>query len=590
MSRPLRTWIAFGACLGVVLAGMAWASLMALRLDRAETEARKQAALEESVRLALWRMDSALAPIIAQESARPYFAYTAFYPMDRAYTRMFSEIKRGEVLVPSPLLTETPPQVLLHFQFEPDGALTSPQVPTGTMRALAERGYTTREKIEAAARRLAEFQALVGKEALLAALPRAQPQAPLPVARSLGGPNEERFAPQQQAALNAQERQARQRVLDISNYAPIPDRPPLSNLDVAVTKPVWMNGTLVLARRISVAGREYIQGCWLDWAGLKRTLVESVADLFPRTDLQPVTSEAPDESARMLAALPVVLVPGEAPVYSSSAISPIRLSLIIAWGCVVAGAAAVAILLQGAVSLSERRGAFVSAVTHELRTPLTTFRLYSEMLANGMVPEEEKRREYLHTLCVEADRLAHLVENVLAYARLERGAMRTRMEDVPVGGLIESVKRRLIERARQAGMTLEIEVKPEARSASVRADLAAVERILFNLVDNACKYAASAADRRIQLDAGREKQSVVLRVRDHGPGVSGDAARRLFRPFSKSAREAAGSAPGVGLGLALSRRLAREMGGDLSLDAATTDGACFILRLPACGGNEGIAG
>jgi signal transduction histidine kinase len=250
----------------------------------------------------------------------------------------------------------------------------------------------------------------------------------------------------------------------------------------------------------------------------------------------------------------------------------------------------VAILLQGAVSLSERRGAFVSAVTHELRTPLTTFRLYSEMLANGMVPEEEKRREYLDTLCVEADRLAHLVENVLAYARLERGAMRTRMEDVPVSNLIESVKRRLTERARQAGMTLVVEAGPEARSATTRADLAAVERILFNLVDNACKYAASATDRRIQLEVGREKGFVVLRVRDHGPGVSLKAARRLFRPFSKSARDAAGTAPGVGLGLALSRRLAREMGGDLSLDAATTDGACFILRLPACGGNEGVAG
>ena len=71
-------------------------------------------------------------------------------------------------------------------------------------------------------------------------------------------------------------------------------------------------------------------------------------------------------------------------------------------------------------SLSERRGAFVSAVTHELRTPLTTLRMYTEMLADGMVPDEPRRRSYLQTLRAEADRLGHLVENVLAYSRLER--------------------------------------------------------------------------------------------------------------------------------------------------------------------------
>ena len=63
-------------------------------------------------------MDSAVAPLIARESARPYFVYTPFYPADRAYTRMFAQIQSGEVLVPSPLLIQTSPYVLLHFQFD----------------------------------------------------------------------------------------------------------------------------------------------------------------------------------------------------------------------------------------------------------------------------------------------------------------------------------------------------------------------------------------------------------------------------------------------------------------------------------------
>ena len=114
MMRPWHTWTLFGLCLAVVLAAMGWISWTVVKLDRAECEARRQAAVEEEVRLALWRMDSALAPLIARESARPYFVYTPFYPADRAYTRMFAQIQSGEVLVPSPLLTQTSPHVLLH--------------------------------------------------------------------------------------------------------------------------------------------------------------------------------------------------------------------------------------------------------------------------------------------------------------------------------------------------------------------------------------------------------------------------------------------------------------------------------------------
>ena len=72
--------------------------------------------------------------------------------------------------------------------------------------------------------------------------------------------------------------------------------------------------------------------------------------------------------------------------------------------------------------------------------------------------------------------------------------------------------------------------------------------------------------------------SVMIRVRDHGPGITPGEERRIFRPFCKSARQAAETAPGVGLGLALSRRLARSMGGELSLDGCP-DGACFVLTL-----------
>jgi signal transduction histidine kinase len=107
-----------------------------------------------------------------------------------------------------------------------------------------------------------------------------------------------------------------------------------------------------------------------------------------------------------------------------------------------------------------------------------------------------------------------------------------------------------------------------------------VEQILYNLVDNAAKYAASAVDRQLEFSAKANSRMAQLSLRDHGPGISPREAARLFRPFSKSARDAANSAPGVGLGLALSRRLARQMKGDLTLAAHDGNGACFVLDLP----------
>ena len=272
------------------------------------------------------------------------------------------------------------------------------------------------------------------------------------------------------------------------------------------------------------------------------------------------------------------LVPGDVVAASDGAGSPIMFSLGIAWACVLTAAAAVAVLVWGVLRLSRRQAAFVSAVTHELRTPLTTFRLYAEMLAEGMVPGAEQRREYLLALRREADRLAHLVENVLSYARLERGRRGGAVGPIALGELVACAEQRLAAHAEQAGMTLVVEGREAAAGALVLANPSAVEQVLLNLVDNACKYAGSATDRRIQVELRSGAGAAAIAVRDHGPGISATVRRRLFRSFSKSARDAAETAPGIGLGLTLSRRLARDMGGDLRLDATVSDGACFVFE------------
>jgi signal transduction histidine kinase len=208
--------------------------------------------------------------------------------------------------------------------------------------------------------------------------------------------------------------------------------------------------------------------------------------------------------------------------------------------------------------------------------------MYAEMLAEGMVPDVQQQHHYLATLRSEATRLTHLVENVLAYARLERGRTAGRIEPTELADLIEGARARLAAHAEQSGMTLALEADGVAKygATTVLANRSAVEQVLFNLVDNACKYAGTAADKRIQLAVGSHGRLATISVADHGPGLSAAVRRRLFHSFSKTAEEAAASAPGIGLGLALSRRLARDMGGDLRLDENAAVGARFVLSLP----------
>jgi len=208
--------------------------------------------------------------------------------------------------------------------------------------------------------------------------------------------------------------------------------------------------------------------------------------------------------------------------------------------------------------------------------------MYSEMLAEGMVKEPAQQRHYLQTLCAEANRLGHLVENVLAFARLERGRAQHRLEHLPLKSLLDRIQPRLEQRTLQAGLQFQIAAPQETLRAELNVDVGAVEQILFNLVDNACKYAGptTTTSPSIQLNVTSHNGTLNLEICDHGPGISPADARRLFRPFSKSAQQAAHSAPGVGLGLALCRRLSRSLGGDLTLDVSHAGGACFRLSLP----------
>jgi signal transduction histidine kinase len=580
VKRPWLIWLTFASCVGIAAGALAWMSTLAFSLERAEASARQQAAQDENLQLALWRIDSALAPLIAEEGTRPYFEYNAFYPAERAYTHMFEVVQKGDVLVASPLLTHDVPFVLLHFQFGPDGRLTSPQVPDGNMRDLAEARFITPERLEDRGRKLDRLRSKVSQPAMTTACSIPTPIQPAVEAivtqfADTNSDNGQRVrsarasTEYQMRARNAQKAQ--------TTNEPVSSIASATSIAQAPMQAVWIGDALILGRRVRVGDATFLQGCWLDWDAMRAELLQSVADLVPNAVLSPI-GNADNAPTRRLAAVPAILVGKSSLAVTGSWWSPLRVSVAMAWAGLIVAAGAVALLLAGTLTLSERRGTFVSAVTHELRTPLTTFRLYTEMLAQGMVSDPAARGTYLSTLQSEAERLGRLVENVLAFAQLERGRAIERSEVVSLRELIERAAPGLSSRAEQGGMTLRIGELPDV---PLRTNPHVVQQVLSNLVDNAVKYAGGGTDRMIALDATSSAGHAVVTVSDHGPGLPRRALRRLYRPFSKSAHDAAGTAPGVGLGLALSRRLAQALGGELRLEATGPEGTRFALWLPA---------
>lgn len=678
------TWLIFAVCALLLIDGLGWVTWQVLRLERSERLARQDAQLQEAVRLALWRMDGMLSPIIAAESGRPYFQYRAFYPAARAYDQMWEPAEPGEVLVPSPLLSGAGEYIRLHFESTPEGWLSSPQAPDASLRDRLTAQSLPLADILAVERRLVQLNSIlrgtrfgddstdgeVGRVSSKlgdALLPLNQAEQELrryarqqsALAASGGGEEgqsesgpmaqtaseEDRsaaeFAARQQTIAKAQlrnelpESSTRDRnAADRDDAAQIlaagvPADTPTAADDAAAEgageadqladalretgssdvvqgrfSPVWRTNPttgqaeLLFVRVVTVGGRELLQGFWIDWPALRADLLDSVRDLLPEADLEPVadlasarlTGSRPaglTSAGRLLASVPAVLAPGATMHPDLTGLTPARLVLVVAWLAVAAAVVAIGLVLRASLALSERRGRFASAVTHELRTPLTTFCMYSQMLADGMVTDENRRAAYLSTLKRESERLATIVENVLVYTRTgNRGAGPAPQQ---VQRLLEVVVPLLEQRAEPTGMRVEVDADVPTGLA-VAADAASLDRVLGNLLDNACKYAGDTADRRVTLRVRQVGRGVEFRVRDFGPGINPRERRRVFKPFARAHAHSDDGSSGLGLGLALARSVARSLGGDLRLAVPGGPGAEFVLWLPAVGADGASLG
>jgi signal transduction histidine kinase len=616
----------------LVAGGLGWATFAALRLEREQREERAQRDRDSQIRVAMEQLENRLAKALAHEDSRPYNHYSAISAPALLLSRDGQPMTPGAVLEPSPLLNaELPEWMLLHFQADDLAGWASPQVLSATLRdhlSSPNIGVPLDNVTPARKELLVRLARQARSAGDLAAAARQKSEA-LAVKDTALVLNEGQEAggrgnagDQQQSPPNGQASQQaanssygsrldqRNRVQkETNNPSQADDLEAASNnlcrngenwlraaptrrggkgiqamLNVGSLTPLWLtddgNDLLLLVRIVRVNSREICQGIVLDWQRLQSLLAYELRDLFPDAQLLPIREEFPVNPELAMVALPFQLDPGPAADGAGeSGWTPLRVGLTLAWVAALAALVAVGLGGRSLVDLSQRRIRFVSAVTHELRTPLTTLRLYLDMLTGGMVTDEGKKAEYLHTLNAETDRLNRLVANVLDFSRLENQRPQLHLSEVRVTALLESVSATWQGRCQDAGKDLVLENAVDAGTV-IETDVELVQQIIANLIDNACKYSRDADDNRILLRTQQDGQQLSVFVEDRGPGVARRDRRSLFHPFRRG-EHADVTAGGVGLGLALAGRWATLLGGVLTLeDARKAGGATFRLQLP----------
>jgi two-component sensor histidine kinase len=232
----------------------------------------------------------------------------------------------------------------------------------------------------------------------------------------------------------------------------------------------------------------------------------------------------------------------------------------------------------GQMRLARQQQDFVSAVSHELKTPLTSIRMYGEMLKAGWA-DDAKRQTYYDYIHSESERLSRLIENVLQLARLTRNTQRFDLKSVTVAELVDLARSKVATQVERAGFALAVrDETPEGTTVVVDVDCAA--QIFINLVDNALKFSAGAVVKKVELNARRNSDgSILMTVRDYGPGVPKTQLKKIFELFYRAENELTRDTVGTGIGLALVRQLAAAMGA--RVDARNCDpGAEFRVEFP----------
>lgn len=244
-----------------------------------------------------------------------------------------------------------------------------------------------------------------------------------------------------------------------------------------------------------------------------------------------------------------------------------------------------------AEATSQAKSDFLAIMSHELRTPLNAVLGYSELMELGIAgPINEKQREQLGRIRMSSKHLLGLVNQLLDLAKVEAGRLSVSSAPASSADAVDAAVALIQPQAEAKGLHLEL-VKPEGPPPVYVGDDARVRQVLVNILSNAVKFTPNGGTVTVETGQGPRKDSearlhadrsyVFFRISDTGIGIPEDKLLTIFDPFVQAESGPTRSMEGSGLGLTISRRLARLMGGDLTVRSTLGSGATFTLCLPA---------
>ncbi|MDP3276384.1 MAG: HAMP domain-containing sensor histidine kinase [Deltaproteobacteria bacterium] len=245
-------------------------------------------------------------------------------------------------------------------------------------------------------------------------------------------------------------------------------------------------------------------------------------------------------------------------------------------GVLVVGVVFLAFAARNEQRLNRLKSDFIATVSHELKTPLSLIRMFGEMLSSNRQLTEDRRKQYLQIIVRESERLTSLIENVLDFARVERGKASYEFSPGNLGELtLRSVDlfRSRLDRDRPVIL---VDVSKNIPDSEL--DEQALQLLILNLLDNALKYAPDGE--RIVVRVRHQGARLTLEVEDEGPGIDDEDSRRIFERFYRGRHAREHGARGSGIGLALVQHIARAHGGDVAVRSAKPHGALFTVAMP----------
>jgi PAS domain S-box-containing protein len=222
---------------------------------------------------------------------------------------------------------------------------------------------------------------------------------------------------------------------------------------------------------------------------------------------------------------------------------------------------------------------FLAAMSHELRTPLNAIGGYAELIDMGLRgPVSEEQRRDLARIRASQTHLLGLIGGLLDLSRIENGHVSYDIQSIGVAPMLADIEALVLPQATAKRQLLTCDTRTP--DLAVRADREKLRQVLLNLLSNAVRHSPVGASITVVAEQ-LESDRIAIKVCDTGPGIPRERQEAIFEPFVQLDRSLTRSTEGVGLGLAISRDLARGMGGDITVVSAPGEGACFVLELPA---------